>query len=153
MLSGVNAVSLPANTFTSSYQHYFINGILYFDSVDCFIRMRAAGSDNSTALSYKREVQVADAGSTAAAFSEGTSGAIGASRASGKINLEMFVYEPQLAVQTYVTFKTVRPPTNMQINNGAIIHNQSVSYDSMTFFLDTGNFNAGSKISVYGFNQ
>jgi len=150
--SGVSSISLPANTFTSTYQHYFIQAIFYCDS-SVNIRMRAAGSDNSTANSYQTEFHYGDANSSVALYSTDNIGYGPISRSGEKTSMQMFVYEPYLAAKTYLQFQSIRPPSNMQSYNNGIIHTQTVSYDSMSFISGSGNFATGSKISVYGMNQ
>jgi hypothetical protein len=150
--SGVTSISLPANTFSSAYQNYVLKGILYCDSqVD--IRLRAAGSDNSTASSYQTELHYGDANTSVGSYSTGTTGIIGVSRSGEKLSFNMDIFDINLAAKTYLQVQSVRPPTNMQVYNIGMIHTQTVAYDSMTFFSASGNFAAGSKISVYGVNQ
>jgi hypothetical protein len=150
--SGVSSISLAANTFSSTYQFYYLQGIFVADST-VSVRLRAAGSDNSTASSYEREWSLADASSITASYLADSSADIGFGRSGEKISLEMFVYDVNLAAKTYLSFKTIRPKTNMQIYNGGIVHNQTVAYDSMTFLSGSGNFGTGSRISVFGVNQ
>jgi hypothetical protein len=150
--SGVSSFSLAANTFSSAYQNYFVQGVLYVDNAANF-RLRAAGSDNSTASSYQNEFIFADGNNISGAFSALTSGEIGSSRSGEKLSFEMFIYDVNLAAKTYISNKSIRPPTNMQINDSGVIHTQTVAYDSMTFISSSGNFASGSKVSVYGFNQ
>lgn len=150
--SGVSSVSLPTNTFTSTYQHYFIQAVFYCDST-VNIRMRLAGTDNTTASSYQTESHYGDANSSLALYSTDTYGYGPVSRSGEKTSMQMFVYEPAVATKTYMQYQSVRPPTNMQSYNTGIIHTQTVAYDSMSFISGSGNFATGSKISVYGVNQ
>lgn len=150
--SGVSSISLPANTFSSTYQNYVLQGIIYCDAT-ITIRLRAAGTDNSTASSYQVEQHYGDANTSIAAYSTDTSAFIGSSRTGEKMSLNMNIWDINLAAKTYLQAFTVRPPTNMQSYNVGVIHTQTVAYDSMTFISASGNFAAGSKISVYGVNQ
>lgn len=145
------SVSLPTNTFSSNYQFYYLQGIIYADST-VSIRLRASGTDNTTASSYEREFGTADAGTTGASYLADNLADIGYGRSGEKISLEMFIYDVNLAAKTYISTKTIRPKTNMQIYTGGIVHTQTVAYDSMTFISGAGNFGVNSKVSVFGVN-
>ena len=161
--SGVASVSLAADTFTSTYDHYKI--LFTVDSQTgtggggLFARMRAAGTDNSTANYMHAGVGATIAG---AADNGGASGQTSCelsysdTTSNTDYAIEITVYNPK---RTARTFLTVAGQKNITVNSVSTRFyrctlNLTTSFDSMTIFSNhggsptiTGNY------SVYGVNK
>jgi hypothetical protein len=149
--TGVASVSLPQDSFTTTYDNYRI--IFAFTqsvsgSVD--IRMRLAGTDN-TANSY--QVQRLDLQGTTFANSRstGTAAGIGQGGTSGPQIISFDIYGPKLAQNTL--FRSVNVPTDAadtMMRDVVGRHTVATAFDSMTFI---SNGTVTGTISVYGYNK
>ena len=154
--SGVNSISLPNDTFTSTYDNYRI--IINVDSISSGsttsnFRLRAAGVDNSSA-NYDLTSQ--EAYSTAATYS-----AVNAvSQTSGRL---MFIDTGNVSVGTFDLFnpkksaKTIAHKDFSRIiasgdigrEIGTVTFGLTTSFDSLTYFCN----NMTGSISVYGYGK
>jgi len=147
--SGVASTSFPADTFTTTYNNYFIvvdaatagAGYLQF-------RLRAAGTDatgNNYNFSYVRVIATTASGNTTTQtqFPFPHSGSITNNYGT------LYVYNPKLAVPTGFMANSLANADGVAITGG--MHTLSTSYDSITLFTSTGNM-TGS-ISIYGVNK
>jgi hypothetical protein len=141
--------------FTSEFDDYIIvirslgtayTGINY--------RLRASGSDNSTANSYV--VQQLSAVSTtvsaarlaASTLALGGAGAISSSQRGGAT---IYVYGPALAQPTAVRTVSITGEAGADLWDYASTHNQSTAYDGITLYPDSGTFTG--LVTVYGLAQ
>jgi hypothetical protein len=152
--SGVTSVSLPTDTFTSTYTNYRVmlgevygaaggNGLSF--------RMRKAGVDNTTASSYVRRGAFASNSSLALTTGTDTSFVLSVVNASATVPTSGFldVFQPRLNNQTnFVTSFYDANGEQSFFNNGR--HTVVDSFDSMTFLSGT---NITGTVSVYGYNK
>jgi hypothetical protein len=154
-----SSVSLNG-VFSSTYRNYEVVlniATVNTSNANITLRMRASGTDNSTAGSYLIAMNGINTSGTAAniattgtqaTFSYGSSGyqAIGA---------RFTVMNPFLAVPTKMlvtTSGTDTAYTNFTGRSGAIAHNQSTSYDGISFLLAGGGTSITGTVKVYGYN-
>jgi hypothetical protein len=150
--SGVSSVSLPANTFTATYDNYRI--ILNCSATaQSFIqiRLRAAGSDNTTTNYFSGMNNTALVGGAITADPGGAVGTImtrmGFCNTADSIDIFYDIYNPFATKKTGIT--------GMQSRSDAILTSiggffqTTTSFDSLTF---SGGTLTGS-VSVYGYNK
>lgn len=151
--SGVSSFSLPANTFSSNYDNYqIVFSCLTSAGASINLRMRAAGTDNSTANSYVTQYLVAN--NTGVSASRTTSNLFDGLVYADTTLVNGFVldmFDPFLATPTGFCLNALRSTSGGWNNIAVGTHNQSVSYDSATFIASAGNFTG--KVSVYGRNK
>jgi hypothetical protein len=148
--SGVSSFSLPANTFTSTYDRYLIllesigsttGGIQY--------RMRLSGTDN-TATEYATQSLDVDTTSVAAyRNAKATSGTIGQSATNTNIN-EILLFNPATTKFT-MSFARSAFYGLIKFVHYSTAHEVATAFDSMTIFPASGTFTGF--YSVYGFNK
>jgi hypothetical protein len=151
--SAVSSFSLPANTFTSTYDNYLIMcEYTVSTSLNLTLRMRLAGSDDSTS-NYNRQLLTADGSSVIAALLTNQTGVVFGFSGSGRSNFKIDLFSPAVA----------RPTTgqsylgeNASTTGGAsryatFGHNVSTAYDSASVILSAGNMTG--TYSVYGYNK
>ena len=148
--SAVSAVSLATGTFSSTYDNYRI--ILVPEAAndqDCTFRMRASGSDNSTA-NYDRitlEVQTSVTGTRSTGQTSGTFASIGAATPSPII---FDICNPFLAKHTTVLANSLYGRANLAIYQTMNIHKVASSFDAMTIIFQV---NTTGSVQVYGYNK
>jgi hypothetical protein len=155
--SGVTSVSIPTNSFTSTYENYRIV-CAYTNSVNTAVlqaRLRAAGSDNTTS-NYFNAVQGLDLAAAAQNLLSATqtSWSLMWANSLQSNSFSLDVTSPQKT--TYTTL----------IGNGfgqnaaggsftgyrlANIFNATTSFDAMTFLMSTGTMTG--KLQVFGYNE
>jgi hypothetical protein len=153
--SGVSSVSLPANTFTATYDNYYI--ILNFavsGALDVRWRGRTSGTDNSSAT-YDYGTWYSD--TTGGGFQNAAGGNItygyitdqgNAASTSSLININNpFATKPTtLSASSWVNTDAT---TYQKYAFGAF--NSTTSFDSISFITSANNFTGTA--SVYGFNK
>jgi hypothetical protein len=153
--SAVSSVSLPADTFTSTYDNYkiYVDISAISGTNEFRIRGRTAGSDNSTA-NYNH--QLCDIIGTGTAISKTSATGQTSSYFGYYDNPAMImidVYKPKLATPTVwqiwsnLYYTTVG--AGIQLTRGNF--SASTAFDSMTMISNAGTF-TGS-YSVYGVNK
>jgi hypothetical protein len=150
--SAVSSFSLPANTFSSTYDNYqIVFSCLTSEVAEVTLRLRAAGADNSTASSYVTQGFVSS--DTSLVASRLTSNLFNFLYADTTLinGLVIEVFNPFLATPTGVIASALRSTSGGWTGNSAGTHNQSVSYDSATFIASAGTFTG--KVSVFGRNK
>ena len=150
--SGASSVSLNG-VFTSAYRNYKVVGN-WLSSVgtDGCLRLRAAGTDNTTASSYLNQQMYI------------TSASVGASDLQQNLvqylpNIQTTLintfsaefFNPQIAAATGITTSAISAQNDGYWIQCGVIHNQAVSYDGFTIFNISGNITG--TVSVYGYNQ
>lgn len=156
--TSVNSVSLPNNTFTSTYVNYLLNINLTANSSDSnplWWRGRVSGSDNATSNYFY--------GLRGTRFSDGltTSGGFGASQTVGMLTrlqnpfttgaVTATFFGPQLASNTtYITQATGRGNSDPDSAlNGGGYFGASTQFDSLSFIANVGTISG--TYEVYGY--
>jgi len=149
--TGVTSLSLNG-VFSSGYDNYrIIIRSVYSTGTNGFMRLRAAGTDNTTASSYV--VQELTASSTSVNGSRITadnwrswSGAVTITN-----GVAFDIYSPFLATSTALTSSEINSSSGAYLANYAGTHNQTTSYDGATFYVTSGNITG--IIRVYGYQN
>jgi len=150
--SAVSSVSLPADSFTTTYDNYRVLFHLASVSTSMTIttRFRTSGTDNSTAnYSFYLRDSNSSSGADTNTFGRTQTSATIKSTAS---NVNSFVFDVKNPKLTSVT--TVTGQGNGQDSNLLTMGHSftlTTSFDSMSFIASTGNFTGN--VSVYGYNQ
>ena len=149
--SAVTSLSLNG-VFTSAYDNYMVVMRYVSGTNDAMnFRLRASGTDNSTANSYV--TQSLDASSTAINASRTTSnlGIAAALASAQRSGFSFYCYGPYLAQPT--AFRSINPNgiSDARLDDRAGTHNQSTSYDGISFIAASNNFSG--LLTVFGFNQ
>ena len=156
--SGVASFSLPASTFTSTYDNYRI--IINIDSsvggVQMDIRMRAAGTDNTSANYTFARAGATQANAFAGASNEGSLATSWNQVVSGTYSSSIVLDVMQPANTGYNTnFSAANfyfdSLTNYRAGFTAGALSVTTAYDSMTFFPSSGTVTG--VYSVYGYNK
>ena len=147
--SAVSSVSID-NVFSSTYDNYLIS--TQYDtsgSVTLRVRFRASGTDNSTASSYVTQSLQAAGSSVSAGQTSQDYGNMAFGFGTQHNGSHVSVYGPFLAQPTALRSVSAMDYTGAIIEDTALTHNQSVSYDGLTVYLPSGTF-TGS-LSIYGY--
>lgn len=152
--SAVSSVSLPNNTFTSAYNTYFFT----FDMVgstasDLQMRVRAAGTDNTSAVYGRTQWEGTITSATASAQ---TSAVVANLYDSDAKRQPLFFTLNNVEVSGRYTSGHAVSAVSADTGNPYpmerwVTVNVTTSYDSITFLTNTGTM-TGS-ISCYGYNQ
>jgi hypothetical protein len=153
--SGVTSVSLPANTFTATYDNYLIKFNQLLGSTDTYagIRMRASGVDDSGA-NYRRQTlnaygTVVDGARTTGSTSFLESVRVGSTFSN---DADMTLCNPFVSGVTSAISRTlIGSNGDIEFYQRGFGLNTATSYDSLTLIKVSGTF-TGS-ISVYGFSK
>jgi hypothetical protein len=150
--SGVSSVSLPNDTFTTTYDDYLI----LIDKVgssglDVNLRLRASGVDDTSANYHRQSLNIDNTTVTAARSASQTSARFDNAQTARSITT-LLLSSPKLAVVTLfeslvVANGATTTPSYTQFVGGL---NTTTAYDSLTFFPSSGTI-TGS-VSVYGYN-
>lgn len=139
--------------FTSTYDKYLIVMSLTGSSTGALTyRMRLAGTDNSAAQYGVQIVQGSSSTAAAAAATAGTSGQLSPGVSTTGLRIDLDVWEPALAVNTFVMSKfiAITSTSAMIVGLEGGQHNVATAYDGITFIPTSGTL-TGS-IRVYGYN-
>lgn len=150
-VTGVDVVNLNG-VFTSAFTNYTImwdcrqSGIIPIS-----YRLRASGSDNTSAA-YTRQYMQGNGATAAGARTTGnTAGTIGYHAAGGLIVIN--IYAP--ALTDYTILRTIGgigiSAGDIQIYEIVDGHSVSASYDGISFYVGTGTFSG--TITVYGYPE
>lgn len=154
------AVSLAANTFSSTYTNYRLIMNLSGHSVnnDIVVRLRAAGSDNSSSV-YGNAVWYYNSGASSGGASSGATNTnwvvayMGSTMTATTIVLEF--YDPQVTKQTGMSSWQIRHDSTTtgacELRVGTHVHGTTASYDSATIYSLTGNISG--VYSIYGYKK
>ena len=149
--SACTAVSLNG-VFSAEYDNYMIvfRGVSNTDGIGYFIRMRNAGTDDSTTNSYTTQRLLAD-GTTVSGFREtGNFAATGAVDNSQRAGTVIYLYGPNLTQPTAGRSVVADGYLNAYLVDRAFTHNQSTSYDGCTFLVDGAGRTFEGNFAVYG---
>jgi len=152
--SAVSSASLPANTFTATYDNYRI--ILNCSSTAFSfiqIRLRAAGADNTTSNYFSGMNNTALVGGGITADPGGAVGNImsrmGFSNVADSIDIFYDIYNPFATKKTGLTGMQSR--SDSILTSLAGFFQTTTSFDSLSFIPSAGTI-TGS-VSVYGYNK
>ena len=140
--------------FSADYDNYMIvmrsvwNGS---GNVNFVIRLRASGTDNTTANSYTTQELAASGTGVSGARSTNAnprSGMIANTQRDGQI---MYLYGPYLAQPTAYRGLNVSGTSSARIDDFAWTHNQSTAYDGLTIYPESSSFTG--LLGVYGMRK
>jgi hypothetical protein len=137
------------NVFSATYDNYLIKIVGIVSAGTLFMRLRASGTDNTTASSYVFQRLIAN--NTTISGERGTDNfwnfcTFGTSTKNGaSVNL----YDPFLAQATAFDNTHSGSTNTAQAHLHTGNHNQTVSYDGFTVFPNTGNMTV--RFSIYGY--
>jgi hypothetical protein len=139
--------------FTSSYDNYMVvmRSVASNNAETGNIRLRASGSDNSTASSYTRQYIAANGTSVTANRTSGSDAFIYNSDDTQRSGLILYLFGPYLVQPTAGRTTPVSGFDNAYLLDAAFTHNQSTSYDGFSLYPATGSFSG--LLTVFGFNQ
>jgi hypothetical protein len=149
--TGVTSVSLNG-CFTSTFSNY---RIVFFSStasgaVDLKARMRAAGTDDSSANYAYQFLDGSATSGTAARTTGQTSATLGSSSTTGGW-VSIDVFRPQTAAPTTFSSLSAFTFAAPSVTIYSAGHNVSTSYDGITLFPGSSNFTG--TVSVYGYSN
>ena len=145
--------------FTSSYDNYMVSlNVKNTTGTNGFVtyyRLRASGTDNSTASSYVHQLVYAQSTSVGGSRSTNNFGAFDDGGSGNRTGSTTFFFGPQLAQPTAWRTTSASGFAGGSTDDKAGTHNQSVSYDGFTIFWTFGGnpVKSDGVITVYGFNQ
>ena len=152
--SAVSSVSLPADTFTTTYDSYLVilkcgvSQAAYMQG-----RLRVAGTDNTTSNYQSGWAGINLNGGAASNDTQGAAGTLwsrfGYANGAGEIWIAYTFHAPKLANRTMVNWQQSR--IDATANSGAAIFNTTTAFDSASFIPSAGTI-TGS-VSAYGYNQ
>ena len=153
--SSSESVSLNG-VFSADYDNYMI-AIRFTDTSDSstnnlWFRLRASGTDNSTASSYTAQKLQANGTSVSGSRASNNNGVVQLSRDTLRSGSTIHLYGPQLAQPTAVRSVSASSTSSAMITDYALTHNQSTSYDGITL-INQGGWKLSGLVTVYGFTQ
>lgn len=147
-----SCISVSLNgVFSADYDNYVVVCRDTGSLQQWHMRLRASGTDNSTANSYTRQQIQVDNTTVSAArasydyFQAPLTGYITVAQNAAFISF----YGPFLAQPTAVRATTVMASQSAYMNDRAYTHNQSTSYDGLTI-TNLGTASLAGTVSVYG---
>ena len=159
--SGVSSTSLAASTFTSAYTNYqlIVNLTNFSVTGDLRIRLRASGTDNSSAVYGNSNFYAqAPGGTNGLATNDNTNslwlvGYMDSTSLATRLVLDIF--DPCTTIQTSAFSRFVRNQSttngSLEWRNGGHVHGGTTSFDSLTISPASGNM-TGS-YSIFGYNK
>jgi len=114
-----------------------------------FYRMRASGSDNSTANAYTHQYIQADGTTVNGARVTDSFGWIMYGGSSQREGHSIYLYGPYLAQPTAIRSVSALGLGNARILDLASTHNQSTAYDGITIYPQSPQTMSG-RVAVYG---
>lgn len=137
--------------FTANYDNYMI----VVRSIEASnaqaqwsLRLRVAGVDNATASSYVSQLLTIDSTFETGSRSSADYGWFVPSSSTIENGGVCYIYGPYLAQPTAYRVVSMQGTSNSYINDYAVTHNQSTSYDGFTMQRST--FSYTGLVSVYG---
>ena len=151
VFSACTSLSLNG-VFTGDYDNYMVT---LRGDVGAFValeaRLRASGSDDSTASSYVRQGLYASSTSVSGARVTTTFTRLGNVDSTQKYGITTYLFGPYLAQPTAIRSVSVLDPGSAYIEDYASTHNQSTAYDGITIYPSASTFDG--LLTVFGFNQ
>lgn len=150
--SAATSLSLDG-VFSSTYDNYMIvvRGKNGTGAVEMRLRLRASGTDNTTASSYVSQALSATS-TTVTAFRDTQSYAVFSYiYDTQRAGYTCYMFGPNLAQPTAMRVVSAADDTSARVYDNAMTHNQSTSYDGFTLY--PGSSSLSGEIAVYGCNQ
>ena len=148
--SGVSAASLPASTFSSTYDNYkILYTVQASTSVTYNLRLRNAGSDISTSNYFRNGLFAGDSAATNIAGVITTSWNALPS-ASTQTSIEIDLFSPNLAENTRGFFRGYDTSLGNYYNQ-VLLFNLNTQVDALTLYPSTGTITG--RYSVYGLSK
>jgi hypothetical protein len=151
-----SCASLSLNgVFTSSYDNYMII-IRHSRSTSddyMYARLRASGSDNTTASSYVTENLEVSGTIVVPSRSTTTRWYVFGSSSTRRDGGTMYLFGPYLSQTTAFRSVSVDGSANSHLFDAAGTHNASTSFTGITFENAGGTPTYSGLVTVYGFNQ
>lgn len=148
--SAVTSVSLPNNSFSATYDNYYLTFQLTGASAaaDLAIRFRASGSDNTSASYYCGFRGLSYAGASAdSSVSGGTSASFGTNVDNGGptwTNYGLWIYSPLLARKTVISALGTTSAATLKV--GTMGHDSNTVFDALTFLYSSGNITGNYRL-------
>lgn len=140
--------------FTSSYDNYMIS-IRTQNSASSlsalYARLRANGTDDVTASGYSAQTINVQGTTISGLRVTGTSGIWGATSATRRDGITVYLFGPQLAQSTVWRGVNFVGDAGGTVYDVTGTHTQATSYDGFTIYPSTNTISG--LITVYGFNQ
>ena len=136
--------------FTSSYDNYMValSGYSSSSGGNVKFRLRVSGTDNSTASSYVNQYWFANGTSVSASRDTLTTGYFAGRGDTQRAGTIGYVYGPYLVQPTAWRSIFADDYLNASVTDTAGTHNQSTSYDGISFIATSGSFTG--LVCVYG---
>ena len=157
--SGVASISLPADTFTTTYDHYEVLlsvSNATSNETNLLMRLRAAGSDNTTA-NYGNFIDRYGLNAVSYPQSAATTTTFAVVGTISNLNRSGFTFKimsPKLSQATSIHSQGISPTSGSYSgafsHNGNAIFATTTSFDSATFYTSE---NITGTYSVYGYNK
>ena len=136
--------------FSADYDNYMIvMRMNASNNASLFMRLRANGTDNTTASSYVRQYYEANGTTIGAGRVTGDTSVVAGSYPAQRDGMVLNIYGPFLSQPTAYRSITVAGYLSAYINDWAATHNQSTAYDGVSFYPDSGLTFTGL-LGVYG---
>lgn len=150
-----SATSISVNgCFSATYDNYLIvmrHNWPNSTSEGLYGRLRASGTDNSTANSYVYQQLYADNTTVAGARTTTNRWRASDVATAQRSGTHFWFYGPFLAQPTAFRSVCVTGRSDAFIDDIAGTHNQSTAYDGFTFIVDSQSLNGA--LTIYGFSQ
>jgi hypothetical protein len=150
--SAVSSVSLPANTFTSTYLNYkiiFNNTAVAGAITETRFRLRASGTDDTTANYSSGGTEINYAGGGGASNTNAGTYILWGNTSSGQAQdtqFEITMFSPQASTKTVFNVNGGKGTLTWKAMTG--FFSLTTSFDSMSFIADAGTMTGSYK--VYG---
>lgn len=145
------AASVSVNgCFSSAFRNYRI--VMDYDAsttLNLDMRLRVAGTDNTTANSYSAQVLNVSAAAVGAARTTSTLLRVAAANSTSTNSLVIDIVRPFLADSTALTSQALDSSSQSYMTNTSGTHNQDTSYDGFTLIPSTGTI--GGTVTIYGY--
>ena len=154
--SGVSSVSLPADTFTATYENYKIMIDFVPTASDTIgLRLRSSGSDD-TAAQYNNasfNVRVNNSSGISSANASQTRAVFESIVANFKNSISIDIFSPKLAKYTTGVglFHMGISASDAKMYFGGFQLSNTTTYDSITWLMGSGNMTG--TISAYGYSK
>ena len=150
--SAVSSVSLPTNTFSTTYLNYKIifnitaaGGAI----TETRFRLRAAGTDNTSAVYSNGGYEINSAGGSSASSGQTQTSVLWGNMATSTAEFtkfEMTVFSPKATAYTTFNVNGSKGTATWKAMTG--FHESTTSFDAMTFYPDAGTITGSYR--VYG---
>jgi len=149
--SAVSSVSLNG-VFTSAYADYLLIGTVLGSTNNGLLqRLRASGTDNSTASSYiSTSIWANSTTPSATSFASNYFGGVDVLSSTIQMSFRQTLINPAGSVNTHWLFDQGGRGSRTGLTTG--YHNQNASYDGITFYTSDGTNMTGT-IRVYGYQN